>query len=397
MRIVYICDFFHPDAGYHPNLLSKYWSTFGNEVFMITSEIEKMPASLTSFFDCNGIEEMDLQFEKNYGVKIIRCPIYCFVSGRSIYKPAIFKVIRELNPDVVYVNGNDTMIGMQLTLCYRCLPFGLVMDSHMLEIASTNSVSKRLFRFAYRKTLTRVILKNNIPVIRAQNDDYIEKNLGIPLSRCPWISFGSDLLLFHPDEESKNSAREEFGIGKAAFVALYAGKVNKTKGLDLLAEAIKQRFQTEKDLVFVVIGSSEGEQGAEIEDLLKQSENRIIRFPTQRYVDLPRFYQMADLAIFPRQCSLSFYDVQACGLPVVFEENSVNLDRSSAENAVVFAPGDASALRSKIELFIQMDDAEYANYRKNAIEFVQNTYNYEKKAREYIPYLEAQTKTKGRL
>lgn len=396
MRIVYICDFFHPDAGYHPNLLSKYWSRFGNEVYMLTSQLKRMPSSLTHFFDCNDIEKKDKKFEKEYGVKVIRCPIYRFVSGRSIYKRNIFSEIKHIDPDVVYVNGNDSLIGMQMVLSYKRHPFGLVMDSHMLDIASNNKF-KMLYRAIYRKTIARKIINNNIPVIRAQNDNFVEKHLGIPLKRCPWISFGSDMLLFHPDQNNRYSVRDELGIDHDAFVILYAGKVNKTKGMDLFAEAIKKKFSTGKKVSVVVVGSTEGDQGAQIEDALRNSENQVLRYPTQKYTDLPKFYQMADLAVFPKQCSLSFFDVQACGLPVVFEDNNINVNRSNAHNATVFEAGNSAKFREAMEYFIEMDKSEFASYRENAFAYVKSTYNYEYKAKEYIPYLEGQARFKGRI
>lgn len=396
MKIAYICDFFHPDAGYHPNLLSKYWTMFGHEVFMLTSELERMPESLTQFFDCTNIEEKDKRFAEKYGVTIIRCPIYRFVSGRSIYKANIFHELKGLDPDVVYINGNDTLIGMQMTLKYRRSPYGLVMDSHMLDIASNNKF-KNAYRAFYRRTFAKIIINENIPVIRAQNDNYVEKCLGIPLDRSPWISFGSDLTIFHTDEQARKLAREEAGIAENAFVILYAGKVNKTKGLDLFAEAVQEKFQSEKQVCIVVVGSTEGEEGALIEKKLESSENRILRYPTQKYTELPRFYQMADIAVFPRQCSLSFFDAQACGLPVVFEDNNINVDRSGAHNAMTFPAGNPLELRKTIKNFLLMDEKEFKNYRENAVNYVRSTYNYEDKAREYIPYLEDQARKKGRI
>ena len=101
--------------------------------------------------------------------------------------------------------------------------------------------------------------------------------------------------------------------------------------------------------------------------------------------------------MFPKQCSLSFFDVQACGLPVVFEDNNINIERSGAYNAITFPSSDASGLRKAIETFIDMDTEEFILYKKNAVKYVTDTYNYEDKAKEYIPYLESQAKAKGRI
>lgn len=390
MKIVYICDFFHPYAGYHPNLLSKFWARFGHEVYMLCSEMEKIPAELTEFFGADDIEAKDRKFEADTGVKIIRLPLIRFFSGRSVYTGEIFRTIKRIAPDVVFVNGNDTLIGIQLTLRYRRLGCGLVMDSHMLEMASENRFSK-LFRTFYRRFVTPAVIKNDIPVIRTQNDPYVEKCLGIPLERCPWISFGTDMTIFHPDPSQKKSFREEHGIEKDAFVVLYAGKLIESKGLGLLASAAEKRFETKRKIVFLIIGNTEGSFGEDLERRFSESENRVLRFPTQRYADLPEFYQAADAAVFPKQCSLSFFDTQACGLPVIFEDNNINIGRATDHNAITFKQDDADALRAAIEHMAGLTEAELGEYSANAVGLVKRTYDYEVKAREYIPYLEAQS------
>src|SRR5699024_1833755 len=101
-------------------------------------------------------------------------------------------------------------------------------------------------------------------------------------------------------------------IAEDAFVILYAGKLDESKGGKLLAEALREPLKTDRAVVFLVVGNTSGSYGAEVETLFQTSKNRVLRFPTQRYADLAPFYQAADLAVFPRQCSLSFYDVQAC-------------------------------------------------------------------------------------
>ena len=117
-------------------------------------------------------------------------------------------------------------------------------------------------------------------------------------------------------------------------------------------------------------------------------KNRILRFPTQRYVDLAPFYQAADLAVFPKQCSLSFYDVQACGLPVLSEDNNINKDRNAHGNGLCFAAGDAEDLRSKIQTFLDMPAQTYRQMAQCACQFIADAYDYEDKAREYEQILQ---------
>lgn len=382
MRVVHIEDFFHPNAGYQINILPKYMVKRGIETYILTSEIDLVPETLTSFFGKQNIEKFDKDFEDKTGVKIIRVPVKRFISNRAVFTKEINKKIRDLKPDVLYVHGNDTLIGITSILRSNRLNCALITDSHMLEMASTNKFNK-LFRFFYRHVVTPKIIKNDITVIRTQNDDYVEKHLGIPLTQSPWISYGSDTLLFHPDKDVRNKFREKYEIGENDFVVLYAGKLDESKGGLFLANSIEKKFNCQKKVIFFIVGNTSGEYGIEIEKTFKTSKNRIIRFPTQKYVDLAKFYQTADLVVFPKQCSLSFYDAQACGLPVLSENNNVNIERCSFGNGWNFKTGDIQDFRAKIEMVVNMDRREYLKIAKNAYRFIIEKYDYEDKAREY--------------
>lgn len=393
MKIIYIDDIFHPDAGYQANLLSKYWVKFGHEVYIFTSEMDKIPSGYTKFFDIDNLNQKDRDFESRTGVAVRRFSLLAYKSGRSIYKKQIFRQIKELHPDVVFVNGNDTIIGMQLICKYNRLDCGLVTDSHMLEMASENRFNF-LFRIYYRKFITPKILRNNIPVIRAQDDPYVERCLGIPLERCPWISFGSDTDIFHPDEDVRSRFRNEYEIKKDSFLIIYAGKLSESKGASILVKAMQTTLNTDREIIFLIVGTTEGEYGKKIDEEIKGSKYRVVRFPTQKYYELPRLYQSADIAVYPKQCSLSFYDVQACGLPVVFEDNNINIDRAKHKNALTYEANNIGSFCDKLSYFANMSTDEFKIYSKNAEEFVKNTYNYQEKAKEYIPYLEKQARIK---
>lgn len=388
MRIVHIEDFFHPDAGYQVNLLSKYMVAKGHEVIIITAEMDLLPEHLTSFFGKEQIEKKDAVFESKYGVKIIRIPLKRYVSGRAIYQDLIFETVNLLKPDILFVHGNDTMIGMQYIKKANALDFPLILDSHMLDIASVNKFSK-LFHYYYRRFITPKIIANKITVIRTQNDVYVQKKLGIPIEQCPWISVGTDTLLFRENECNKAMFRKEYGVSEKDFVIGYVGKLDKAKGGLFLANAIKDEFaQDNKTPVFVIVGNATAEEGTQIEHAFKNSKNRIIRFSTRQYNDLAKYYQAMDLVVYPKQCSLSFFDAQACGVPVLFEDNSINIERSVAGNAFLFKSMDLKDFRNKIESIMKMPAAEYSYMRRNSIEYIKMNYDYENLVGEYLEIIQ---------
>src|SRR5476649_576511 len=106
MKIVHIEDFFHPDAGYQVNLLSRLQVSDGHQVSVITAELKKNPAHLLEFFGASDIEGRDQRFRNETNVEIVRLPLLGFYSGRAIFSPVdLFAKVGSLRPDVVYVHG----------------------------------------------------------------------------------------------------------------------------------------------------------------------------------------------------------------------------------------------------------------------------------------------------
>ena len=387
MKIVHVEDFFHPDAGYQLNILAKNMARLGHEVTIICATMDKVPEHLVAFFGREDIEERDRYYSQKYGVKIVRLPLIAFVSGRAVFHHDMFRTIRNENPDVVYMHGNDTLTAMRYLLNINKMRYPLVMDSHMLEMASVNRFSLA-FRKVYKKLFASIIIKNNVPVIRTQDDPYVEKCLGIPLVQAPLISFGSDTMLFHPDDSVRKKFRAENGIASESFVILYAGKLDESKGAHLLADALLEKISADQEIVFVIVGNTSGEYGEKIEQKLQNSQNRILRFETQKYENLAYFYQSADLALFPKQCSLSFFDVQACGVPVVFEDNNINIDRAAHGSACVFKAGNVSDFRDKIIEMCNMDNQDYNSIRRKSVEYIRKNYDYTYIIEKYMEVLE---------
>lgn len=240
MRFVHVEDFVHPNAGYQINLLTRLQVQQGHEVIIVAGELDKIPVFLTSFFGKDNIEEKDRKFEEETGVKIIRHPLYAYYSGRAIYKPGLHKLIKSLNPDVLFIHNEDTVMGMKLLWDYKKMNVPYVLDCHMLEMASENRF-RDFFRLFYRKFVTPVILKNNIPLIRVVDTDFVQKHYNIPLSKTKLLSFGTDTDFYKPDSKIKEAFRKELGIDNTDFVVIYAGKMDPAKGGEFLAESLKEK------------------------------------------------------------------------------------------------------------------------------------------------------------
>lgn len=377
MKFVHVEDFFHPNAGYQLNLLSKLQVEEGHEVTVITSELDKVPDFLTAFFGKANIKDKDRVFTERTGVEIIRYPLYGFYSGRSIFKFGFHKLIKSINPDVIFIHGEDTLTGIRLLLDYESFKKPFVLDCHMLEMASMNKF-KNVFRYFFRKLITPIILKNNIPLIRVVDSDFVEKHYGIPLNKTKLLSFGTDTGFYKPNATIKSEFKKNNNLSENDFIVIYAGKLDIYKGGLFLAKAIEKEIKLkDRNIVFVLIGTtSKDEYGLKVEKLLDESENIIIRYPTQTYFDLASFYQIADIAVFPKQCSMSYFEVQSCGLPVVLEENEINIERVSDSKGILFSVENEVEFRSSIIKFGNMTNDEISIYQKKSRENILKNYDY---------------------
>ena len=388
MKILHVDETFHPSYGYQANPLAKFQQAQGHEVFIATVEKKWLYPVFQAFRDDgSNLEDADARYERETGVKIFRVKAKGYIMQLIVYTSDIFKLVEQINPDVIYVHCVETLTAIRFICNLKMRKYPMLFDSHMLSMASSNRYAP-IYEWLYKQLITRVIRKRNYTVIRTQDDDYVNSHLGIPEKQTPFISFGTDTMLFHPDEEVKAAFRKEYNIPEDAFVVVYTGKLSPPKNGKLLAQATLEKFPF--PFALILVGSPPPTlYGKEVREMFALSENQIVRFKTQNYMDLGKFYQAADLSVFPKQCSMSFYDAQACGLPVLSENNNINVDRCSHGNGFNFKAGDVADFRTKIIEIAHMSKKDRQDLSNNAIAFINNGgYDYKIIAQQYTDYLQ---------
>ena len=383
MKILHVDETFHPNFGYQCNPLAKFQQKAGHEVFIIAPEAKYIYHVYHDFNEYGEtLDEDDLRYETETGVSIIRVHARGKILNRLDYKMGeLFQAIDNIRPDVIMVHCVETLTAMRLMRRLR-RRYPMVFDSHMLKMASSNKFAK-VYEMGYRIFYTSIIKHEGYMVIKTQNDNYVTDQLGVPPEQTKYISFGTDTKLFAPNNEIKKEFIKQHGLSEDSLIITSPGKLNKAKGGLLLAEAVKKKFNTKRPVVIVIVADFSKPYELQVKEMLMHSENRVFFYPVQKYQELPRFYQIADIAVFPRQCSMSFYDAQSCGNVVVSESNNVNEDRNSHENGLCFVSGDSDDLRKKIELLANLDITKFERMKNNSIKFIQDNYSYEKIAELY--------------
>lgn len=387
MRILHIDETFHPNFGYHCAPLSKFHALQGHEVFVIAPEAKYIYPVYHAFGEYgDNINYDDKMFEDSTGVKIIRVCAKGYIANRLIYKYSeLLEAIERVNPDVIMVHCVETITAVFVLYMLKN-KYPLLFDSHMLSMASTRKYVK-VYEKLYKMLVSSLIIKKGYTVITTQDDDYITSHLGIPKQQTKFVSFGTDTDLFCPNESARRKFLFDNDLPEDTFVIVSTGKMSESKNGKLFANVVSKKFNTNRTVVIIVVASFSGEYEKEVETILKDGKNKVIYFPVQQYINLPWFYQIADVVVFASQCSMSFYDAQSCGTPVISEYNNVNIQRNSYNNGFCFLPGDEISFYDTIDKLINMDEVDYLKMRDNSRELIVSQYDYKDIAKVYSDLL----------
>ena len=91
------------------------------------------------------------------------------------------------------------------------------------------------------------------------------------------------------------------------------------------------------------------------------------------YKDLPQYFRISEIGIWPTQESTSQLDALACGLPIIINENTGTPERIK-ECGLLYKINSVSDLANKIVLL--MDNKKRKLYSKNAIALINKKFSW---------------------
>ncbi|MDD5331717.1 MAG: glycosyltransferase family 4 protein [Candidatus Nanoarchaeia archaeon] len=183
------------------------------------------------------------------------------------------------------------------------------------------------------------------------------------------IPNGMDKILFK--KVSPNNFKKDNNLkGK---LVLFFGRLNPTKGPEVLAKAAIEITKEREDISFVWAGPDEG-KAKEVEELIKPYRNMKYLGPIKRE-DKTAIFQAADVYVLPSYregLPLTLFEAMAAGLPLVVSPvNGVSYEVKDPENGYFVNYGDVEMLKEKI--LKVLDNPEIAKkMSKNNIEKSKN-------------------------
>ncbi len=374
MKILHIEDRFHPGLGHQINNFAK----------LHDPNIEFHILSSNSFYPWKGTDSKEIitvsdkEFEKKYNVIIHRTDILFEIHSR-VWMKKLKKKILEINPDVIYTHGIETFSAMRVILSKFSKKYKTFTDTHTLLGQSKNKFVGSLFYFIFVRTVVPIINKRNIRVFFTTNENgMILKDIyEIKEENIHSCLIGADTSKFYFDDVQRKSLRGQYKIEENDVTIIYTGKHNVIKQPHLVFEAVKNLGRRNSVKLFLFFIGSRDEKYFKKHFIKQLSDNfEFIYIPEIENDELYKYYSMADIAVFPKENTLSTLDVQACKLPVILENNQTNRDRIR-DSGLLYEKNNLNDLSNKIYELISNIELR-KKFGENGLAFIKEVYDYKK-------------------
>lgn len=178
---------------------------------------------------------------------------------------------------------------------------------------------------------------------------------------------GVDTRRFRPDVGARSNLRSEWGVPDQGFIFLFAGRINRDKGIRELVQAFAELDYRRHQAYLLLLGGSEDDILQELDAILQQLGSHVIR---KDWTDSPGAFMAASDAFCLPSHREGFGSViieaAACGLPAIGSRIYGVIDAiEDGVTGLLHEVGNVEDLRGKMALFLD-DRALVAKFAERA-------------------------------
>jgi glycosyltransferase involved in cell wall biosynthesis len=354
MIITLISEWFSEDMGYVENHLPKALHDLGCEVHVVTSDMQIYATNERLYKDV---------YEPNLGPPMVSpgvkrlngFTLHRLKHYRSRYGVGLVDLdekLRNIKPDIVYLFEINTEHTLQVVNLKQELHYKIYTESRLhRSVYQPPKTIKSKLRHYFRETLKWRKIGCSFEKCYPTAPDVmfvITKYFGQSKDKCVLSSLAVDTTVFKPvktkeEEIRRTQTRNELGFEDDDIVCIYTGRFTDDKGPVILAKAIDYlQHISETSFKGLFIGAGDSIQLQEIESCSGCSIH-----PFVKSNELVKFYQAADIGVWPKQESTSQLDAASYGLPIIISANVQDLDRMQG-NGLNYKQGDFFDLAVKL-------------------------------------------------
>lgn len=311
------------------------------------------------------LAKIELGKEEAKETNVRSCPIFLngHINGYFYQPVALWRLIKEFQPDVVYVEEEPTSVALlQFAFLKHWFKYTLGFFSweniyktvrHPLILAYNLSHSD--FAVAGNKEAAAVIKK---------------RKFNKPIEVIPQL--GVDLDMFYYDAEKRQNVRQSLDL-QDSFVIGYAGRLVFEKGVHLLLQATSK---LRKPFKLLILGR--GPYRQQLVSLAKELGiyDRTVWVEGVPHRKVPLYLNAMDCLVLPslttnfwkEQYGQVLVQAMACEVPVI-GSNSGAIPEVIQDNGLIFTEGDVEDLAEKIALIMTKRQLAF-ELKKKALTYV---------------------------
>lgn len=376
-KIVHIMlDCFYKNGfGYQENILPAKHRQLGHEVHIIT-------------YNQGGDASYHKAEPPVTYINPDNIPVHVLAESRSILKKmpvvvgwvdktvGLYDKLEELQPDIIFIHGiclHDNLNAIRYkenhpdTIIYA--------DSHSDYYNTPVKLMKeKIYRYGFGRYIGKKMGKTAEKVwgVTPWRVDYLKEVYQVPGHKVDLLVMGGDddKIDFNNSEHIRYSIRKEHNIPQDAFLIITGGKIDKSKNIHCLIEAIEKLNRN--DVHLLVFGRTE----ADMHEYMEKIQNKRIHYIG--WIDADKcydYYLASDLACFPGTHSVLWEQACATGLPAIFKDWNGGFSHVDiGGNCILIKDTSAEGITQSILPFI--DDKNYYDrcketaYNKGRKEFL---------------------------
>lgn len=313
MKILNAClsCFYYEDYGYQENLLPIYQKFNGHEVF-IAAPAQKLTNGKLEYVYEDYINDNDI-------------PVFILKRDTSKYGIAVkrylnfYSIIEMVEPDVVFIHGGQSASIVDAGKYKKRNPdIKIYIDNHADYYNSP--VIKLTSKLNARLLLGRNLCRSWKYVdqyfgVTPWRCDFLRDVYGLPEGKISLLHMGGEdtYIVNRNKKEVQSIIKKRHSINENDFLIVTGGKIDKTKNIHLLMQAVRNH----NNVKLIIFGSVNSNFQQEFDFSCNDNVEYI------GWIDATKAYEYflgADLAVFPGTHSVLWEQAVACKTPCIFKE-----------------------------------------------------------------------------
>ena len=344
MKIVIAVEEFDVNKGYLEYHLAKELARLGNEVYVFTFGNKRSKANSTL---CEGFTIIRFKV-------LIRAAGYSLTDYRTLIQ--VLSALKKIRPSVIHCQPLDSPLSMFLIAFSKLFGYKIVGPIlTQLNLIFVPWSFKKKILFCLSKILISSYLGKRSAMLFAKTSGLkkiIARSYGVSENKFKIIPLGTDISLYKYSRKARLVKRRELNLSEKDIVIVYSGKVDSSKGLDILLRALSPIIAQKSHVKLLLIGSGKESYIHHLKSLTASLEltDNVIFYPWVQKKDLPTLYSASDIAVWPGLSSISIVDAASIGLPLIIANVPVETFAIANKNGFTFPLGNIKELHKNLAI-----------------------------------------------